>query len=217
MDLIQQLEYEMALWQAGMHVLAGIDEAGRGALAGPLVAAAVCCDDDRHVERVAVFETAHLVRDSKTLSAKQRRAARDFICEAFGNCGVGIVSSEEIDFFGIVAANRLAMERAVDQLSCVPEFLLIDAFTIDSGIPQWGIIDGDARSFLISAASIIAKVTRDEIMDSMMSLYREYSFDRHRGYGTSRHLEELDEYGPCPIHRRSFSPVSGNFHTGGIE
>lgn len=107
MDLIQQLEYEMALWQAGMHVLAGIDEAGRGALAGPLVAAAVCCDDDRHVERVAVFETAHLVRDSKTLSAKQRRAARDFICEAFGNCGVGIVSSEEIDFFGIVAANRL--------------------------------------------------------------------------------------------------------------
>ncbi len=190
-----------------MNLLTGVDEAGRGALAGPLVAAAVCCEDRRQIERLVRHSSAALVRDSKTLTYAQRSAAREFICGSISSWGIGIVTSDEIDELGIAAANRIAMERAVDQIDCNPEFLLIDAFTIESDLPQWGIIDGDAQSFLISAASILAKVTRDTMMEAFMGMHAGYRFDQHRGYGTAGHLEELRRIGPCPIHRRSFAPI----------
>jgi len=203
----RHLTFERALWRSGMNVLAGIDEAGRGALAGPLVAAAVCCENQQQIERMVRRRGSHLVRDSKTLTAAQREVARAFVCDAISSWCIGVVTSEEIDCHGIVAANRIAMERAIDGLACPPEFLLIDALTIDSEIPQWGIIDGDALSFLISAASILAKVTRDGIMETLVSEHAGFRFDQHRGYGTPEHLNELRTNGPCAMHRRSFEPV----------
>ncbi len=203
----QVLDYESSLWRCGVGRLAGIDEAGRGALAGPLVAATVCCSGPDEIERLLTNELAALVRDSKTLTPGQRAVARELVCSSFECYGVGIVMAEEIDAFGIAAANRMAMERALMQIERSPEFLLIDAFTIDSGIPQWGIIDGDAQSLLIAAASIVAKVTRDTIMEEMAQTFCGFSFDRHRGYATAAHLQELETLGPCSIHRRSFEPV----------
>jgi ribonuclease HII len=190
-----------------MRSIAGIDEAGRGALAGPVVAAIVCCDDVACIKRIARRKTASLLRDSKTLSAAQRVVARELILSTFEHHAVGLATSQEIDAFGIAAANRIAMERALTQVEPSPDFLLIDAFTIDSGLPQWGIIDGDAKSVLIAAASILAKVARDEMMETFCGQYQGFSFERHRGYGTASHLEELQRFGPCEIHRRSFEPV----------
>ena len=210
----QVLEYERSLWRCGLGRLAGIDEAGRGALAGPLVAAAVCCSGPDEIERLLTNDLAALVRDSKTLSPGQRTLARELVCSSFECHGVGIVTAEEIDAFGIAAANRMAMERTLIQIDRSPEFLLIDAFTIDSGIPQWGIIDGDAQSLLIAAASIVAKVTRDLIMEEMARTYCGFSFDRHRGYATSAHFRELEALGPCSIHRRSFEPVRSMVNSG---
>lgn len=202
------LRHEHALWSSAMTNLAGMDEAGRGAIAGPVVAAIVCCGDRCIVERLLNDNRSSLIRDSKTLSYAQRLRARDLIAGTFEHSAVGAVSSMEIDAVGIAAANRMAMERALRQLDHRPDFLLIDACTIDSGIPQWGLIDGDAQSVLIAAASILAKVTRDQMMEQFGEQYRAFSFGQHRGYGTAIHLEELRQHGPCPIHRRSFAPVS---------
>lgn len=201
------LAYEQSLWSAGVQCIAGIDEAGRGALAGPVVAAVVCCDDHTWVARLAQKETAALIRDSKTLSRRQRSIARELVRGTFASSAVGVVTSWEIDQFGIAAGNRMAMERALLQIDRTPDFLLLDACTIDSSIPQWGIIDGDAQSILIAAASILAKTARDEIMDAMGVLYPGFAFDQHRGYCTEGHLEELKANGPCEIHRQSFEPV----------
>ena len=148
MPAAPRLVFERSLWSSGMSSLAGIDEAGRGALAGPVVAAVVYCDNPKSVNRIRRHTSAALIRDSKTLSYAQRATARDLIRSTFQHYAVGTVSSQEIDLFGIAAANRIAMERALHQLTHAPEFLLIDAFTIDSSIPQWGIIDGDAKSVL---------------------------------------------------------------------
>jgi ribonuclease HII len=203
----QLLEFEKALWRSGIGRLTGVDEAGRGALAGPLVAAAVTCSSLKDVRRLIRDERCCIIRDSKTLSSRQRLAARDLIGRYFESIAIGIVSSEEIDCFGLSAANRIAMERATAALPDPPEFLLIDALTIEDRTCQWGIIDGDARSLLISAASVVAKVERDAIMEQMAEHYSAYTFSQHRGYGTAQHMNELDRSGPCAIHRMSFEPV----------
>ncbi len=199
--------FETGLSRHGYELIGGVDEAGRGALAGPLVAAAVLCRNGATIHRLQESATSALMRDSKTLSAGQRLVACEVIRDLADGHSVGIVSAAEIDDAGISAANRMAMERAVAGLHFVPEFLMIDAMTIDSAIPQCGLIDGDAKSILIAAASILAKVTRDSVMEAHEQKFRHFSFSRHRGYGTATHLDELARSGPCEIHRMSFAPV----------
>ena len=205
------LQFEQGLWSCGVRRLAGVDEAGRGALAGPLVAAAVTCENVRTLSRLLRDRRCCLIRDSKTLSLPQRLVARALIGAHIDSLAVGIVSPSEIDFFGLAAANRISMERAIAALPKPPDFLLIDALTIDHEASQWGIIDGDAQSLLISAASIVAKVARDEIMAELGEQFGAYAFSKHRGYGTAQHLEELDRSGPCEIHRMSFEPIRSRF------
>ncbi|CAN5761682.1 hypothetical protein BH23CHL5_BH23CHL5_12580 [soil metagenome] len=204
--------FENGLSRCGYEFIGGVDEAGRGALAGPLVAAVVLCRNGATIHRLQKTATSALMRDSKTLTASQRLKACEVIRDLADGHSIGVVSAAEIDESGISAANRMAMERAVNGLPNVPEFLMIDAMTIDSAIPQCGLIDGDARSILIAAASILAKVTRDSIMEAHERQFRHYSFSRHRGYGTATHLDELMQSGPCAIHRMSFAPVRRHNH-----
>jgi ribonuclease HII len=193
---------EQGLWQQGYRLIAGIDEVGRGPLAGPVVAAAVIlpCDSDA--------PWLLQVRDSKRLRPRKREFLSESIREAAAAIGIGAVSPETIDEKGIVASTRLAMRYAVEQLAQTPDFLLIDAITLpDLAIPQEGIIRGDALSLSIAAASIIAKVARDRLMIEFDSLYPGYGFSRNKGYATPEHLSNLKHLGPCPIHRKSFRPV----------
>lgn len=194
--------FEFAWRGAGFRAIAGVDEAGRGALAGPLVAAAVILPADAFV---ATSRLAGL-NDSKVLSRKERERLADELRDA-AEIGIGSVASSEIDEFGLAAANRIAMERAVWSLPVEPDALLIDAFTLDSELPQHAIIDGDALCMSIAAASIIAKVTRDEIMRDAHRRDQRYGFDQHKGYGAPLHLEALRRHGPCELHRRCFAPV----------
>lgn len=195
------LNAEITCWRRGYRHVAGLDEAGRGPLAGPVVAAAVVLDPD-----FAQVWWADL-RDSKQLPPSKREefAARIFDT---ADAAVGIASHAEIDALGIVPATRLAMERALAGLPCRPDHLLLDALLLpDVGVPQRAIVHGDALSASIAAASIVAKVTRDRLMDGFHSRYPHYGFDRNRGYSTPGHLRALAEHGPCPIHRRCFEPV----------
>lgn len=200
------LSYELNLWNAAYQRIAGVDEVGRGALAGPLVAAAVILPADIR----EVFATSSIwgsVRDSKALTPPRRvdlaaAIRRDAMC-----FGIGVVSVEELEAIGLSAANRLVMELAVAALDPVPDALLIDAMTIDTGIDQFGIIDGDALSLSIAAASIVAKVHRDSIMSSLDAHDERYGFSSHKGYGVPMHLAAIAEHGPCNHHRSSFAPV----------
>lgn len=200
------LAFEARLWTAGYQVVAGIDEVGRGALAGPLVAAAVVLPPGLGDLR---DEQAFwgLVRDSKTLTAAQRSKLAVAIRRESIAVGVGTIMVAELDAIGLAAANRLAMEYAVAALAVVPDALLIDAITIDSGIFQLGVIDGDALCLSIAAASIVAKVHRDLIMASLDSPDSRYGFARHKGYGVPSHLKAIADHGPCPHHRTTFAPV----------
>jgi len=182
--------------------IAGIDEAGRGPLAGPVVAAAVILPSS--------FEAnwKHLVNDSKQLTASVREKLFDCISGVALGIGVGLADVCVIDSRGIVKATRLAMKRAVDQLKPPPDYLLIDyMFLPEVRLPQKGITHGDCLCYSIACASIIAKVTRDRLMVELARTYPEYKFDEHKGYGTREHLECLRRWGPSPIHRRSFRPV----------
>jgi ribonuclease HII len=194
---------ETALRSRGFSLVAGIDEVGRGALMGPVMAAAVILPEKpkgRWKSRV---------RDSKQLTAKTREFLFDFIIEAAVTYGIGSSSNDEIDTVGIAKATRLAMVRAVNQLDPQPQFLLIDYVRLkESYYPQKGIVDGDSLCFSIACASIIAKVTRDRIVIEMDKEYPGYGFASHKGYCTEEHLACLQIKGPCPLHRRSFSPVS---------
>ena len=195
--------HERALWRAGYDLIAGVDEVGRGALAGPLVAAAVILPRPRR--RDQKFWSS--LCDSKLLTPAQReRACTEISARAVG-VGIGSVDQRLLDQIGISAANRLAMEQAVLALPRPPDALLLDAVVIDLGLPQIGLIDGDALSASIAAASIVAKVTRDALMVASDSSWPAYGFGQHKGYGVARHLAALREYGPCPLHRRSFAPV----------
>lgn len=181
---------------AGVGLIAGVDEAGRGPLAGPVVAAAVVLPED------AVF---YYLNDSKKVTKKRRDVLFDEIMESEALVGIGMRSWERIDEINILQATYEAMQDAVRALKEEPSILLCDAVTIpEISIPQVPIIKGDAKSVSIAAASIIAKVTRDRIMEEYDAVYPGYGFAGHKGYGTKAHMEAIRELGPCPIHRRSF-------------
>lgn len=196
-------EFEIAWRSAGFRAIAGVDEAGRGALAGPLVAAAVILPDDAGSR----FELSEL-NDSKVLTAKTRERLAEALDAGAAAIGVGLVEPKEIDELGLTAANRIAMERAVWALPVEADALLIDAFTLDSDLPQHGVIGGDALCLSIAAASVIAKVTRDRLMVDAHAADDRYGFDRHKGYGAPSHLAALRRHGPCHLHRRCFAPVA---------
>ncbi len=202
------LQHEQEAWTSGAQRVAGVDEAGRGPLAGPVVSSAV------------VFEQAFLeaeadqslsgLTDSKKLSTKRR----EFFYALLTACphaqiGIGSASVEEIDSINILRATHLAMRRALEALPELPELALVDGLPVKGlPIPHQAIVRGDAASLSIAAASVIAKVTRDRLMVEMAATYPGYGFDRHKGYGTRIHLEALHQLGPCPIHRKSFGPVA---------
>jgi ribonuclease HII len=194
-------EEEMFMAQ-GYQRIAGIDEVGRGALAGPVVAAAVILP--RHIEAPWFAE----VKDSKQLTPARRELLFHRIHEVAISIGIGLTPHNLIDTQGIVRATRLAMRMAVEQLSPPAESLLIDYMRLpEVRLPQKGIVDGDNLCFSIACASIIAKVARDRLMVGFDKDYPGYGLARHKGYGTREHLECLIRLGPCPIHRQSFKPV----------
>ncbi len=197
------LEFERRLWQQGHLRVAGVDEVGRGPLAGPVVAAAAVLDAGDADRWHGLFT------DSKQMSETQREHAYSIITGRGVPHAVGACSSEEIDAIGIAAATRLAMMRAIDGLDSMPDHLLIDAVVLHgSRIPQTSIIKGDAVSLSIAAASVIAKVTRDRLMSGVFEeRFPGYGFASHKGYGTAAHMAALREQGPCEIHRSSFRPV----------
>ncbi len=193
----------MALLLQGYHAIAGLDEAGRGCLAGPVVAAAVILPLDE--EHLPCFVG---VRDSKQMTAQQRERLYTVIMQEALAVGVGIGSVELIDERNILQATKHAMRSALTQLALAPDALLLDALLLpDIPLPQRSIIKGDARCLSIAAASIIAKVTRDHLMLELHERYPAYGFARHKGYGTEVHLAALQAHGATPHHRRSFAPV----------
>lgn len=188
----------MALRRVGFQRIAGIDEAGRGALAGPVVAAAVILPPDFPGDGID---------DSKRLSPAQRDTAYDRLMAGATAVGVGIVDNAEIDRINILEATKQAMLQAVSALEPAPEFLLTDAVVLHSPLPLWALIKGDRRALPIAAASIIAKVTRDRLMTGYHEHYPPYNFVLHKGYATPEHLTLLRAFGLCAIHRRTFRPV----------
>lgn len=191
-------QYERELHQQGFTLIAGIDEVGRGPLAGPVVAAAVILPDD--------FYLAGL-NDSKKITEARREDFYEYIREHAISVGVGMVHADEIDSINIYEATKKAMSEAIVSLLVQPEYLLIDAMKIQSPFPSQSIIKGDSKSISIAAASIIAKVTRDRLMKEYSSTYPGYAFERNAGYGTKDHLGGLEKLGVTPIHRKSFAPV----------
>ena len=191
-------KFEKDAWQKGFSRVAGIDEAGRGPLAGPVVSAAVILPQGFSIQ----------VRDSKTLSPKQRDNFYDKIYAHAVSVGVGISDSAEIDRINILKASLLSMRLALENLKLAPDYLLIDGqFLIASDLPQKPVIKGDSLSMSISAASIIAKVTRDRLMDKYHKDYPQFGFSKHKGYPTKAHKDAIRKFGICPIHRRTFKGV----------
>ncbi len=194
------LSFEAELWSAGMNWVGGVDEAGRGALAGPVAAAVAVLPAD-----LLIADRLVGVRDSKQMTPKEREYWRDCLMEVAVGCAVGFAESREIDEFGIAPAVRLAVSRAIEQLSMAPQHLLVDYIELPNiDIPQTPIIKGDARSLTIAAASILAKTARDAKMRKLDTCYPGYGFVRNKGYGTKEHQAALEKSGPSPIHRLSF-------------
>lgn len=190
---------ENAIHQQGFTYIAGVDEAGRGPLAGPVVAAAVILPENCILEGV---------NDSKKLSPRQREMVLKRILENAVDVSIGEVLPEEIDRINILQASWQAMRKALSGLKTHPDYVLVDGWAIP-GVPnQKGVVKGDAKCISIAAASIVAKVTRDKIMEELDKHWPVYGFAKHKGYPTKQHLEALNLYGPCPIHRKSFKPVS---------
>jgi ribonuclease HII len=195
---------EKFLYGQGYRRVAGVDEVGRGSLMGPVLAAAVILPE------ILKASWKSRVRDSKQLTPDEREYLYGFITEKAVGWGVGSVSNQDIDVLGVGKASRLAMLRAVDLLKPPADFLLIDFFTLEeSSLPQKGVVDGDSLCFSIACASIVAKVTRDRLVVELDKEFPGYGFAVHKGYATKEHLKCLREKGPCPLHRRSFSPVGG--------
>jgi len=199
------LKHERELWSAGYRRVAGLDEVGRGAWAGPVVAAAVILPPD---EEETCFKLRE-VRDSKVLSPLKREALAPLIAQTALAVGIGLASAQFIDRHGIVAATRLAMLMAVRKLPLVPHYLLIDALQLPDATPQRGLIHGDAQVLSIAAASIVAKVFRDRLMVALDEYCPGYGFAAHKGYGTTVHRTALARLGPCAAHRFSFAPLRG--------
>jgi ribonuclease HII len=199
------LETESKYFKQGYKLVGGVDEAGRGPLAGPVVAACVVIDSNFKIDSAEL----EMVADSKKLSAKKREKLFGLIKEKALAVEIGIVDNITIDKINILQASFLAMRRAIKKLKIEPEYILVDGnFKIPKlEKPQTAIIGGDAKVWTIAAASIIAKVSRDWLMSEIDKQYPEYLFSQHKGYGTKLHLEKIKEYGPCPIHRMSFAPI----------
>lgn len=197
-----KLLFEKRAWQNGYAYIAGVDEVGRGPLAGPVVAAAVIFDQEVDILGID---------DSKKLSKKALLSLYEEIQDKALAIGIGQSSPAEIDRLNILQASRQAMKEAVEALDQPAQALLIDAETIDLNIPQKALIKGDSLSLSIGAASIVAKVTRDRLMAEYDQRYPGYGFSKNVGYGTAEHLAGLKKHGPCPIHRKTFSPVKNYF------
>ena len=191
--------YEGHAWRAGIGLVAGVDEAGRGPLAGPVVAAAVIIDPGRRVKGL---------RDSKLLTPARREELFAIISERARAIGVGIVDHETIDRINILRATEAAMLAALSRLAVPPDLVITDFVRLAPlQCPQKNLVGGDARCASVAAASIVAKVTRDHMMRELDAKYPDYGFARHNGYATPEHLTALDRLGPCPIHRRTFAGV----------
>ena len=204
---VPSLAEETELRAKGYKLIAGIDEAGRGALAGPVVAAAVILPSQIEAPWL------NLVKDSKQLSPARRQLLFGYIGETAISVGIGIVPHKVIDDQGIVKATRLAMKLAIDRLAPSPESLLIDYMRLpEVPLPQKGIINGDELCLSIACASIMAKVSRDRLMIELDRVYPGYGLANHKGYGTKEHLSCLYRLGPSPIHRQSFQPVKDIIH-----
>ena len=196
--LIELKKIENEIYKTGVQTICGIDEAGRGPLAGPVVVAAVIMPKDSFIEGV---------NDSKKVSEKKREALYEQITDEAIAWGVGIIDQKEIDEINILNATKKGLTTAIKELKVKPDRIIVDALDkIDTlGIPYTPIIKGDAKCYSIAAASIIAKVTRDRIMRQWDEIYPMYGFEKHKGYGTAMHMQAIREYGLCPLHRRSFT------------
>ncbi len=188
------LAYEREQQKSGARYIAGIDEAGRGPLAGPVVVAGVIMPLDDVIDGVD---------DSKKLSEKKREQLYEIILSKAINVRVAVIDNEIIDKINILNATKQGMLQCIDGLA-EADAVLIDAVKLDAKVPTVSIVHGDALSYSIAAASIVAKVTRDRIMSELSAQYPQYNFAKHKGYGTSEHIKLLRQYGPCPIHRRTF-------------
>ena len=200
------LSHETQLWTACKSI-AGLDEAGRGALAGPVCVGAVILPNDHP----RLLQALSGVRDSKQLTPRERSQLAPLIKDIATTWGIGFASAEEIDLMGIVPATRLAASRALEMLNCLPDFLLTD-FRLELpelDIHQAALVKGDQRSLSIASASILAKTARDEFMLTLDSQFPEYGFSRHKGYGTSHHSLKITELGHSPTHRKTFKLKSG--------
>lgn len=195
--------FERELVKQGLKLIAGTDEAGRGPLAGPVVAACVVLPSDCEY---------HLFKDSKKLSPASRKKLYAELKKIAAHIGIGIISAAEIDKVNILQASLLAMKKALHELSVAPDYLLVDGkFAVPVSTPQKTLIKGESRSASIAAASIVAKVTRDAMMEEYHLKYPMYNFQQHKGYPTAEHRKCIQEHGPCEIHRRSFKGVSEFF------
>lgn len=195
---------EKEIYNRGYQRVCGIDEAGRGPLAGPVVAACVGIEKKFDYSQVEL----DLIKDSKKLTEKKREYLYDFIKSKF-RYGVGVVGEKKIDEINILQATFLAMRKAVEDIKTNPDYVLLDGNLLipSLNVRQTAIIGGDNLVLSIAAASIIAKVTRDRMMRKYSQLYPEYGFESHKGYGTKKHKEALQKHGACPIHRKTFAPV----------
>lgn len=191
-------KYEESLWEKGYDFIGGIDEVGRGPLAGPVVASCVILSPQ--------FFLPGLI-DSKKISEQKREKFFSRIIEEAVAVGIGMATAEEIDRLNIYEATKLAMYRAISDLPIKPNYLLIDAMTLENEIPQQSIIKGDLKSISIAASSIVAKVTRDTYMKKLAEKYPQYGFENHKGYGTREHIRAIEKYGPMKEHRKTFVPT----------
>lgn len=196
----KMMEYEKNLYGQNITLIAGVDEVGRGPLAGPVVAAAVILDQENELIGLD---------DSKKLSKEKRQYFVERIKSEAISYGIGMASSVEIDELNIYEATKLAMKRAIEQLQKIPEHLLIDAMKLPMEISQTSIIKGDASSISIAAASVLAKETRDSLMVELGKEHPHYGFEKHMGYGTKEHLEAIEQFGIIHEHRKSFAPIKG--------
>jgi ribonuclease HII len=203
-DLIPTLAEETRLWEVGYTRVAGLDEVGRGALAGPVVAAAVIVPEATSL--AGVWAT---VRDSKLLSPAARVGLFEPIQAAAHAWGIGIVPAAQIDAIGVAAATRQAMMQALAALCDTPDYLLIDWVRLrECNVPQLCVAKADQKMVSVAAASILAKVTRDRLLEELADAYPQYGFGGHKGYGTSQHLAAISDHGPCAEHRHSFAPIA---------
>ena len=195
--LIELKKIDKEFFDKGLKYIAGIDEAGRGPLAGPVVVASVILPQDSMIEGI---------NDSKKVSEAKREKLYDLIINEAISYGIGIIYQDEIDEINILQATKKGLTEAIKQMEIKPNIIMVDALSgIDTlGIPYKSIIKGDAKCYSVAAASIVAKVTRDRIMREWDKIYPEYGFGSHKGYGTAKHIAAIKEFGPCPIHRRSF-------------